>query len=99
MLNSDVISTLKTLEPVLKARGVGALHLFGSQSRGSAKAESDIDIFIDPANEHFFTFENFMAAYSVIEDAFPGQEIGYGTREGLSPHIRSIVEREAIKIF
>lgn len=99
MSELGVIPKLKSLEPALKARGVKALHLFGSQSRGTATAQSDIDVFVDPADETFFKFENFMAVFGVIEDAFPGHAIGYGTRNGLSPHIRPIIEREAIQIF
>jgi hypothetical protein len=35
----------------------------------------------------------------VLEQALPGIEIGFGTREGLLKYIREDVEREAIRVF
>jgi predicted nucleotidyltransferase len=99
MERQSVLATLKRLEPALRRDGVGSLYLYGSYARDEAGPQSDIDIFVDAANENFFKFENFMRAYALLEDAFPLREIGYGAREDLSPFIRYDVEREAIKIF
>jgi predicted acetyltransferase len=41
-----------------------------------------------------------MEAYEALRSAFDRQvELGYSTREGLSPYIRDDVEREALRIF
>jgi predicted nucleotidyltransferase len=100
MRRNDVIARLKQAEPALRAVGVGALYLFGSHARDEASAASDVDIFIDPAPDKNLGLLPFMEAYETLQDAFDHRvEIGYSTRAGLSPHIRSDVEREALQIF
>jgi len=100
MKPQDVIDRLKSLEPALRASGVGALYLFGSHARDEAGSESDVDVFVDPQSDESFGFLEFMKAYTTIVDAVgPNVEVGYSTREGLSRHIRDRVEREAMRIF
>ena len=99
MNRTEVIAKLRAVEPALRAHGVSALYLFGSYARDEAGSDSDLDVFVDPAGESFYKFDNFMGAYEKLQDAFPGTEIGYGTRSGLSKYIRPDVEQQAIRIF
>ena len=100
MRSGDIIERLKKAEPVLRATGIDALYLFGSHARGDASAKSDIDIFVDPQSDDSFGFLAFMKAYDTIVNAVgPNIEVGYSTRDGLSPYIRDNVEREAQRIF
>jgi uncharacterized protein len=99
MDRAEVIAKLKSVEPDLRAHGVGALYLFGSYARDEAQKDSDIDVFVDPSSQDFYGLENFVGAYEVIRQAVPGRDIGYGTRNGLSKYIRSAVEQEAIQVF
>jgi predicted nucleotidyltransferase len=100
MRRDDVIARLKEAEPVLRAQGVGALYLFGSQARGEARADSDVDVFVDPASDERFGFLQYMDAYLAIQKAVGDDvEVGYSTRAGLSPYIRAAVEQEAVRIF
>ena len=100
MRSEDVIARLKRTEPALRAFGVGALYLFGSHARGEAGQHSDVDVFVDPAPGKEFGFIPFMEAYEALQDAFDREmEIGYSTREGLSPYVRRDVEHEAVRIF
>jgi predicted nucleotidyltransferase len=100
MRRDDVIARLKESEPALRAVGVGALYLFGSHARDEASADSDVDVFVDPAPDKDLGFLPFMAAYEALQEAFEHRvELGYSTRAGLSPHVRSEVEREALRIF
>jgi uncharacterized protein len=99
MNRDEVIAKLKVVEPQLRAHGVAALYLFGSYARDEARTDSDIDVFVDPGTQDFYNLNNFIGAYEVIQDAVPGREIGYGTRNGLSKYIRPEVEQEAIRIF
>jgi len=100
MHRDDVIAHLKQTEPALRALGVAGLYLFGSYARDDASAESDVDVFVDPASDNDFGFLPFMEAYEALQNAFRHQvEIGYSTRAGLSPYIRKDVEREALRIF
>ena len=99
MDRNEVIAKLKAAEPRLRAHGVAALYLFGSYARDEARKDSDVDVFVDPATQDFYSLNHFVGAYEILRDAVPGREIGYGTRNGLSKYIRPDVEQEAIRIF
>jgi uncharacterized protein len=100
MQREEVIAKLKAAEPVLRHFGVEALYLFGSHARDEARPDSDIDVFVDPVSEDSFGFLQFMDAYETIRKTVGANvEVGYSTREGLSPYIRGHVENEAIRIF
>ena len=100
MQPEDVIVRLKTAEAALRASGVRALYLFGSHARGDARKNSDVDVFVDPVTDDEFGFVEYMKAYAAIVDAVgPGVEVGYSTRDGLSPYVRGSVEQEATRIF
>ena len=55
MHRAEVIARLRAAEPALRAHGVGALYLFGSYSRDEARPDSDLYVFVDPANEEFYS--------------------------------------------
>ena len=100
MHRDEVIARLRQTEPALRDFGVNALYLFGSHARGEARADSDIDIFVDPVSDKRFGFLQFMEAYDTIRKTVGEDlEVGYSTREGLSPYVRANVENEAIRIF
>ena len=99
MDRAQVIATLKAVEPQLRAHGVAALYLFGSYARDEARPDSDVDVFVDPGTQDFYSLSHFVGAYDVLRDAVPGRNIGYGTRNGLSKYIRLEVEQSAIRGF
>jgi predicted nucleotidyltransferase len=100
MHRDEVIAKLKQAEPALRGFGVAALYLFGSHARDEARPNSDIDVFVDPVSEDRFGFLAFMDAYETIRKTVGTDvEVGYSTREGLSPYTRTNVESEAIRIF
>src|SRR5258708_6305673 len=100
MRRNEVIAKLKEAEPALRARGVGALYVFGSYARDEARPDSDLDVFVDPVSDERFGFLNYMDAFEEIRKAVGGEiDVGYSTRDGLSRHVRPKVEQEAIRIF
>jgi predicted nucleotidyltransferase len=100
MQRDEAIAKLKRAEPALRRFGVAALYLFGSHARDEARPNSDIDVFVDPASDERFGFLEFMDVYKAIRKTLgEGVEIGYSTREGLSPYIRRTVENEAVRVF
>jgi len=84
----EVIAKLKAVEPQLRAYRVAALYLFGSYARDEARQDSDVDVFVDPGTQDFYSLNHFVGAYEIIRRAVAGREIGYGTRDGLSTYIR-----------
>jgi predicted nucleotidyltransferase len=99
MNRAEVITRLKAIEPALRAHGVGALYLFGSYARDEARGDSDVDVFVDPDNESFYRFTHYMGAYEALQQAFPGIEVGYSSRDGLVQFYRPDIENEAIRVF
>ena len=99
MDRTEIIARLKATEDELRALGVAHLYLFGSFARGEETPSSDVDVFVEPANDGFFELPRLMGAYEAIRAACEGREIGYGTRDGLSPFIKPQVEAEALKVF
>jgi predicted nucleotidyltransferase len=77
MRRDEIIAKLKEAEPALRARGVGALYLFGSYARDEARPDSDVDVFVDPMSDELFGFLNYMNAFEEIRKAVGGEvEIG-----------------------
>ena len=99
MEKAALIAALKSTEPRMRDVGVAGLYLFGSFARDEGRPESDVDIFIDKADPSRFGLMDFMASYGIVQDAMPGREIGYTTREGLVEFYRSEIEKSAIRIF
>jgi uncharacterized protein len=98
MRRAEVIAKLKAAEPAIRAHGAAALYLFGSHARDEARADSDIDVFIDKDKSRKFGFDEFMDIYFLLRDRL-GTKVDYGTRDGLHPVLRSEIEREAIRVF
>jgi predicted nucleotidyltransferase len=100
MRRDEAIAKLKETEPALRAFGVAGLYLFGSHARDEAGPDSDVDVFVDVAPGAVFGLSPYVGVFRVLEDAFGHQaEIGYSTRDALSPYIRADVERDALRIF
>ncbi len=98
MRRDEVIAKLKEAEPRLRALGVAALYLFGSHARDEAREDSDVDVFIDKDKSRPFGFDEFMDAYLLLKERL-GENVDYGTREGLHPVLRTGIEREAVRVF
>ena len=99
MTRADVIARLVNLEPQLRAHGVASLFLYGSYARDEAGPSSDIDILVDFGRGSGPSLSRFMDTYHALEEAFPGTEIGFGTRDSLVPLFRPHIENSAVPIF
>jgi predicted nucleotidyltransferase len=98
MAREDAITRLREAEPELRAHGAAALYLFGSVARDEARAGSDVDVFVDPALDRRFGFDEFMAVYELLQERL-GASVDYTTRDGLHRRLRPAIEASAVRVF
>jgi predicted nucleotidyltransferase len=82
----------------MRAHGVRALYLFGSTARGMARADSDVDVFIEPERADRFNAFDLIDVKSILEKRLDAH-VDLTTRDGLHPRLKEQIEREAIQVF
>jgi predicted nucleotidyltransferase len=96
MNRTRILQLLALSKTELAARyGVTRLALFGSVVRGSARADSDVDILVSfdgPA-----TSTRYFGVQFYLEDLI-GKPIDLVTDKALRPELRPFIEREAVHV-
>ncbi len=96
MDRSRTVALLSEHKPVLAERfGVRRLALFGSMARGTAQADSDIDLLVE--FDCLATPDRYFGVQFYLEDLL-GRSIDLVTERALRPQLRPYVERDAITI-
>jgi uncharacterized protein len=98
MNRSEAIARLKACADAIKARGATSLYLFGSTVRGEAKADSDIDMFIDYDPQKKFSLVDLAGIKLFLEDTL-GMDVDVTTRDSLHPMLRENIEQSAVRVF
>jgi hypothetical protein len=81
-----------------RPRGATSLYLFGSAARDEAKADSDLDLFIDYENQKKFSLVDLVDIRLFLEDSL-GVPVDVTTRDSLHPMIRKAIEKSAVRVF
>jgi uncharacterized protein len=94
----DLIEVLKTYDAALRENGATALFIFGSRARGTARPDSDLDLFIDynPTAKIPNMFR-LMQIEDKISEAL-GIPVTITTRDALHPSMKGSIEREAVRV-
>ena len=96
----DIRATIERAAPELRAAGIAALYLFGSQARGDASEESDI-VFLfevkDEANARFSLLDQ--ASLIVRLEGIFDRKVDFVERRALRPRIRERIESEMVRLF
>lgn len=89
----EVIDRIVGVRPELRAHGVRRLALFGSFSRNTQRADSDVDLLVEflPGRK---SFDNFIAVCELLEETL-NRRVEVLTPESLSPHIGPRILQEA----
>ena len=96
MERKHILQLLAQHKPQLAQRyGVLRLALFGSATRDSADADSDIDILV--AFDGPATSERYFGVQFYLEDLL-GRPVDLVTEKALRPELRSHIEREAVRV-
>lgn len=94
LLNCRLVfkSEIAPVRSRLIAAGVSRIGIFGSYSRGEARPNSDVDVFVD-FRPGLKTYDNFIAVGDALEEAFH-RKVELVTEKGLSPYIGPKIMRE-----
>jgi predicted nucleotidyltransferase len=97
----EALALLKANEPELRRQGVAHAGLFGSLARGEARQTSDIDVLIrfDPTTS--VTLWDYAGLKRRIAKMLSNskRKIDVIDFDGMSPHVRPAVERDAVYAF
>jgi predicted nucleotidyltransferase len=97
MERDEAISRLQAHEAELKQLGILRLYLFGSTARGTARDDSDVDLFFDYEKGRFGLFD----LMDVQERAASilGRKTDIITRDSLHKTLRQGIETAAVQVF
>ena len=98
MTRLDIGATIARAAPELRAAGLAALYLFGSQARGDARANSDIDLLFDVVDDWNFSLLD-QASLMVRLESILGRKVDFIERRALRPRIRERIELEMVKLL
>jgi predicted nucleotidyltransferase len=97
MHREEVITNLKQHEAGLKRPGVQHLYLFGSTVREEARADSDVDLFVDYERGRFNLFD--LMDVRELASNILGHKADVTTRDSLQKMLRPEIEASAMRIF
>ncbi len=95
---SEVVATLKALEPELKQRGVASAAIFGSVVRSQARSDSDVDVLIDISPAAPFDLLDLVGVKNLLADRL-GRPVDVIEREAIKPRLREGILAEAETVF
>jgi uncharacterized protein len=99
MNQATLIESLKTYDAALRENGATGLFIFGSRAVGTARFDSDLDLFIDyDPNAKIPNMFRLMQIEENISQAL-GIPVTITTRNAVHPLMRDSIEREAIRVM
>ena len=95
-MDSDLEAITKKILPILKEAGVTRAALFGSETRGEAKDESDLDLLVElPEGSSLLD----LAGLKLRLEAGLGCSVDVLTFSSVHPRLRPYVERDQVPIL
>ena len=98
MGRDEMIQTLRQLAPVLAARGIEHLYLFGSVARNYAGEASDVDLAFDAAPDAVFDAFDMGGVVMDLMDAL-GRKVDLVERRSMSPEFADRLTSELVQVF
>ena len=89
----------KALERLCRKHYVRRLDLFGSQAKGKADAESDVDLLVEYELGHVPGLLGFLRLQEELEALFGGSSVDLVSRGGLNPYLRDEILRTRSPLY
>ncbi len=89
---------MKEQSGAVKALGATSLFLFGSTADDKARADSDLDLFVDYDRASRFSLIELVGIKQILERRL-GIAVDLTTRDSLAPLLRDRIEASAQRIF
>jgi uncharacterized protein len=97
---AEIRNVIANSGPELKAAGIAALYLFGSQGRGDAHEGSDIDLAFDVAEDADTRFSLIdQARIQLRLEKLLDAHVDFVSRAAMRPRMRARVEAEMVRIL
>jgi predicted nucleotidyltransferase len=99
MNRARAIEVLRTLRPRLEARGIARAGIFGSVARDAARANSDIDVVVTPADDRRLDLVGLGGVQTVLEEGFAGLDVDIVVEPIRRAELKAAVERDRFDAF
>ena len=98
MTRDEIVSALLKVKPSIEREGATSLYMYGSRARGDARADSDLDLFVEYDTSKTFSLLD-LVGIKLIVDAALGLEAHVTTRDSLHPKLKAKIEQQAVRVF
>jgi uncharacterized protein len=98
MGRDEIIEKLKENATAIRAEGVTRLSIFGSRSRGDARADSDLDVLIEVASDSSFSLLNLSGVALLVEHA-TGLQTQVTLKRSLEPRMAERIADDLVEVF
>lgn len=98
MTRSEIVAALLALKTSIQREGATSLYMYGSRARGDARADSDLDLFVEYDTSRKFSLLDLVGIKQIIDGAL-GLEAHVTTRDSLHPRLKAQIEQQAVRVF
>lgn len=93
------LNVLRQLRLLLEARGIAHAAIFGSVARNEARADSDVDIVVTPAEGKKLDLIDLGGVQSLLDDGFTGMDVDIVVEPVKRAQLAGAIQRDRVHAF